>query len=608
MYVFDPQSPGNLLIEAPAPLEERGTLEAATRLFENKHARGLAIANARRSANADGSADVLRNPQSFYHQFHRILSRRDVLQVRAYTAEKVRILAGLRRDQTQIVLPEPESHLWVHESLPPSVDLNALKTLIDTFELDWNDAPFVNLQRDVTQEGFAELILNRADLRRLVARSLTQTVPVTNSQQRIDGHLLQWLLHSKGNIAERGSNLYQIPEIWELMFLDEEVLTPLWHIIEREQAHKPLSEESMAELQHVNAAASILGYQVLQYRHIGSGNKYIILAEREDAAPRRYWGTLIFRLGEARDYMVQVPRPFYETSSFELGVSLFERMNAKVLLIAGAHPLSNADGAADVANISQTASMFTLSQQVILRELQEAPLMVLQSRAYGYREHNTGSHADILIALRNGEKEPRDADELTQYLLSTLHEDQLTYKLVNGSKETAGYEITGNPQAISLNATRNKTFALLWGSPQARASFRQQSEKRQESAHFRVLGIESSEADLKQVINRQKRIKSSSLPSALIDKVQEYQRDQNIVTLRALQKRWPRVRYHRFIDLDSQQSYLAVYKSSRLALLANLNPRAPDTAFSLSESTPDPKQLRRFVDARAALLYFEEGA
>lgn len=605
LYVFDPLSSNHLLVEAPAPLEERGTMESAAILFELSQARGLLIANTRRSANADGSADVLRNAQSFYHLFHKALSRRDVLQVRGYTPERTRILAGLRRDMSQIELPEPDSTLWVRASLPPSLDLVALKKLTEDFRVEWNDSPFVNLQRETTREGFAELALNRDAIRRLMARYLAsnQSVDIQVSKQRIDGYLQQWLLHSKGSIAERGSDRYQIPQVWELLFFDEEILSPLWNIIHTEYHNGQWSEAGTNELRSVSASSAIVGYQLLQYRHAASGQDYLILSESTPTQQARYWGTLVLRLGQADNYFVQVPRPLYETSSFEFGVSLFERMNAKALLIAGAHPNANIDGSADVVDINHATSLFTLTGQVILRESKNAPLMLIQSRAFGYRQGSPSPNADVLVALRNGQKNPNKVTPLVAQLLKVLDEDQLKIKLVDGSIETAGYEIGTNPQAMSLNASVNKEFVMLWGSPQARSSFRQQNEKRQESIHFIALGIPTKETDLKRYILQHHHSAAKQLSTGLIDTLQNYLHDQNIVSLRALQTRWPRYRYERLIDHDSQQSFLAVFKDQHIALVANLAPRNFEQSIDLTNGQAKPPQIQRFIDSRTALLY-----
>ena len=83
--------------------------------------------------------------------------------------------------------------------------------------------------------------------------------------------------------------------------------------------------------------------------------------------------------------LVQVPRPLYEYNSYEYGVSLFEHLRARALLIAGAHPDANRDGSADLVRMTHYRSLFSLVNQVMLRESGDEPLLVIHSRAFGYR-------------------------------------------------------------------------------------------------------------------------------------------------------------------------------------------------------------------------------
>jgi len=52
LYVIDSEARSRLLVEVPAPLDERGTFEAGTRLFFGTQAGALSIAGSRRTVNA----------------------------------------------------------------------------------------------------------------------------------------------------------------------------------------------------------------------------------------------------------------------------------------------------------------------------------------------------------------------------------------------------------------------------------------------------------------------------------------------------------------------------------------------------------------------------
>ncbi|MDH3638996.1 MAG: poly-gamma-glutamate biosynthesis protein PgsC/CapC, partial [Gammaproteobacteria bacterium] len=136
VFVIDGKAGNALVVQAPAALDERGTAETATLLFQKLSARGLAIAGARRAAQSDGSTDVLTYRNSLFQAFHRTLSRNHAIQVRSlHTLE----------DQA---VDQPESSLlWVTGGLPADLDLPQLKQLIGELEVRWVQPPYANVQR-----------------------------------------------------------------------------------------------------------------------------------------------------------------------------------------------------------------------------------------------------------------------------------------------------------------------------------------------------------------------------------------------------------------------------------------------------------------------------
>ena len=607
LYVIDSEAQSRLLVEVPAPLDERGTFEAGTRLFFSTQAGALSIAGSRRTINADGSADVLVNRETAFHLFHRTLARRDVIQLRGYTTESARVLAGIRTDRHDAAALEPVTSLWVQSRLPPGVDLAALKELVGELVVEWRHLPFSNRQRETTRSGFAELVLNASAVRRLRTRSIRveQEPLIQVGEQRIDGYLQEWLLGSKQEIAPRGSDLYRPPETEELLYFDEEILTPLLSAMQQEYRGGSWTPEGIDEIRAIQAAALTLDYRVLRYRHSQSGQDFLILFEDEQAQPRRYWGTYVFRLGPAQGYMVQVPRPLFEMNSFEYGVSLFERLQAQALLVAGAHPAANLNGSADIVRMDYFSSLFSLVNQVILREAGETPLFTVHSRAMGYREDVPAPQAQVLVSFAEGNFQG-DGEQLAGGLLAALEGDGLSYRFVDGGRETAGYEVGNVPQSLYLDATRNKGFGVLWLSPDARAAYRQQGDNRQELARFRSLGIETLTTDIgRYVLEQPAFADQSEIPEGLREAISRYQTLADIVTLRRLQVEWPGYSWQRLIDRDSQQSFLALRDARRrLCLVANLNPRQADQAISMSAQRPDPFRIRQFVEARAGLLEF----
>jgi len=608
-YVLNMNHTSGLLISVPQPLEERGALEAAEVFFKTSNAHAMAVAGSLSDNNPDQSSSVLLNSQTIFQAFHRSLARRDVLQVRAYSDDLQRSLEGLRPGSSSQDLDQLPSRLWIKGSLPESLNLPFLKSRTELLEIEWSESPFSNRQRDIVRQGFAELLLNSSALRKVRAYSflVSSKAAIEVQDQRIDGYLQEWILSGKQSIAASGSDQYVAPTPEQLLFFDEEVMTPLLDLMKREYKQGQWSENGQADLNLIANAAAVMGYHLMQYRHRESGQDFIVLHESPDEKKRKYWGTYVFRLGNTANYMVQVPRPLHEVNSFEYGVALFERLEGIALSIAGADPDANRSGEADLVRNENLLSLFSLVNQVMLRESAEAPMMVIHSRARGYRPDTPVVTEDVLISYKRDTTSPVGKDALSQELLKIMHEDGLSVRYVDGSPETAGYEVGGIPQSRYLAAAKNKQFWVIWLSALARAEYRQQSENKQEVGRFAALEIPTIEVDLYRYLDDKKfGVGSIMPPKDMLTDIRRYLQTQNIVGLRNIQKSWSRFDLLRLIDRDSRQSFLLVLDSKKVpVLVVNLNPRVIDAQVEIQGGMPSRKLISEFINQRAAWLYRE---
>ncbi len=606
IYVVSLDNKDGLLLEIPAPLDEKGTLEAGVLLMEQFNGRALAIAGSHRRANANGSADVLLNRNTLYQLFHRHYSKQNVLQIRGYSPQSIRQLAGLRQDVTDFELPDLTSSLFVRASLPAALDLVGLKQLVMPIDIQWQQTPMTNIQRETTPRGFAELFLKKRDLQRLVSRAMLKKHRITmkQSSQRIDGYLQQWLLSDKGRIAPRGGQGYKKALKEELLYFDDEVLTPLLKVMMREHSDNGWSEEGLETLRSISAAASILDYQLIQYQHSG-GQDFIILAELEDeqAKLRRYWGTYVFRLGAANNYLVQIPRPLYETNSFEYAVSLFERLESRALMISGTHPYANLDGSSDLIRMPNIQNLFSLVGQVVLRESGDVPMLVLHSRAYGQRTDAPSPNEDVLMSFSSGANLQGGLVPLAKSLLEVFEADGVNYRFVDGAAETAGYEVGSVPQSLYLDATENKEFGIIWVSPAMRAGYRQQSDNRQQVAQFKALSLENVESDISTAVQKLHIRGRHELPALLIEVIDDYILHADIVTLRRLIQSWPDYMFSRMVDRNTRQAYLLIRTrhDKQVVALANLAPTARQR-LNLFSTSITQQSVQAFIDRRQAWL------
>ena len=605
-YIIHINAQSQLLVEVPAPLDERGTMEAAARLFTTMQGKALAIAGSHRQTNADGTSDVLTNYRTIFQAFHRELARNDVLQVRGYDRERARKLGRLPDETSQVASSDLSSAMWIKRSLPPGLKIGLLREWIGGFPLEWNETPLTNLQRNTTREGFAELVLSRNDLRKILFRTLLpeQALELQEHTQRIDGYLQDWLLGGKHEIAASGSNLYVAPKLEELLFLDEQVITPLLNAIHTEYKHDSWTVTGMEELQSINAAASVLGFKIIRYRHKEAEQDYLILSEQGGQNKRRYWGSYIFRLGSSNNFLIQVPRPGYEINSLEYGVALFESLKAKAIFIAGASPNANLDKSADLVRLENQANVFNLINQVLLRESKAEPLLIVHSRAFSIRPDVPAPTVDVLLAVDSGARTKQTLSPLQKRLLKMLDSQGLQSRVVDGSLETAGYAVGYAPQSFYLSQSANKEFAILWMSPLTRTHYQQQSENRMMNNQFNALKIKSYEAALYTKLARLSLLTDSeNIPIALRNKLKEYLLVPDIVILSTLQTAWPDYKFERLIDIDSKQAFLLVYvPSGKLALVVNLTPEQLEMVIRIQPQHFDRSEIIDYIESRAAWL------
>lgn len=601
-YVIDPKASGTLLVEVPAPLDERGTVEAGLGLFRQFSGRALAIAGAGRQANKDGSSDPLLNARTPFLIFHQVFSLQDVLQVRTFTKESARVLSGMRPGNIPSELADPPSQLWIKRQLPSSIDLAELQKLTGEIELHWGSSPLPNIPRDTLHSGFAELVLGNDRLRSLIANTLHDSDPVRLAEQdiSIEGYLQDLLLTRKTAIAEAGTNAYKIPSVADLLYFDGEIIAPLLRANRQHYQSGKWSAAGIAELTLLQSSAATFGYELIRYHHRSTGSDYVVLSEKEQLSKRRYWGTYVFRLGQARPVILQSPRPGYEVNSLEIAVSLFESLQARALLIGGAHPQANQDQTADLLRVQYRENLFNTVNQSILREFGDQNALVIQVRSLGIRRDIPPPPTDVVLSVLSGAQNDSQLGNEGRFLYQHLGNIGLTISFAGNAPETAGLEAGSISQAAYLAATQNKEFMALWASPLARNAYRQQTEPTPQEMQFRALGIPTRQVDIfADLANRPIR---AALPEDFRTVISPYFSSQDIIVLAKAMHLHPALKLERIVDLNSRQGFLAVSNTDgHLLAIINLTARKHDSSVLLPSQ--DRRQaISQFVDSRSAWL------
>ena len=600
VYVLRPEARDGITVEVPAPLDEWAVMESGVCLFREFEGGALAIAGSARKAGGDSSSDVLANPATFFHAFHRQFSDAGVLQVRGYGD---RSLAGLSEDglsEGQVI----GSGLWMSEDFPEQIQYAELKKLIGVYRLQWGRTPHRNLQRADCRAGFGELVLDRKDRRRLLSLAV---VDAFGSGEEDDAGtrsktLVELIAEIRDRMPKRGSDAYRSAHEEELLYLDAEVVVPLFNLARNFVSSAGEAAEFADSLRILATAARSIGYDVQRVLSPDGELEYLALVEVAQGERRRNWGTYVFRLGDAQSYLVQVPRPLLEANTIAFSIELFRQLDGRLLAIAGAHPLANVDGSADLIRLDNKVSLFNSIAQTITRETGEDPLLITQLRAFG-RDAQDRTTADAFVAFASGRLLEDDLGRLGLGLFVALGARGVDAKLVDGSPDTAGYEAYGISQSRYASFVPGKEFCAVWVSPRRRAWLANRSGSDYEERRFSLAGVSTVSSELPEFL-RGLRLYGPLMPQSRVDldllslfldtrdpfALERVVRDQRPGTVT------------RLVDSLGQAWLVLAPDGEGLALIAKLHGAGSSEAEGVFQAPLSEESLRAFASSQARLM------
>lgn len=583
VYLVNLAPNAKLHYQLPYALGDDNAIGSAIALFSRLGGSTLAISGI---PPVDGSRydyDPLLDNLNVYHLFHSVFARHDVVQLLPAEASG------------------PTSRMVVNSQLPNDLNLSDLKSLIGGFELAWRDDRRINMQRDTAQGAFVSLTLSPdadAQLSGFDADEAMGVVSTQSLQALIHGHYEAALEISTG-----AANPQHAPSLSELLYLDREIVTPLIHIVEAEYSGGALSVSGRRRLQAVARAASAIGYQLTWHRDRTSMSPtHLILAENPAFAARG-WGAAIFRLRHGNDYVVSVPRPHSHVGSVEVGMRLFERLEARAMVqVVNEALLPAVDRPA-----KEATALSELVNQVVMRELADRPVMTIMPRAMAFETQAGRQDKDALLAFDNGEHRWTQLDDpLVAGLIQELKREGLDVGLVDGQPENVGYEASWLPESRYTSAATDKRVAILWLAPRVRFGLAVSSGDQQHAA-FAALGIPIKTGEFDAIVDQHAANDAGSVPKALTETVESYLVNRDIVTLQAIRERWPQYLLEYFFDTDTRQGFLLLStraedaSPSSLVAVANVS-RASQSVRRHPRQLVDRESLRAFAASDDDLL------
>ncbi|MFT4764723.1 MAG: hypothetical protein ACI9OH_001821 [Oleispira sp.] len=594
-----------LTLEVPAPLNENGIADLSLRMYSHLNAKALIYAGSHRFQDPLRQSDMLNVPRSFFQIAHERLSERNVLQLRGYTRSAAREIYGQRFDDELMTAQGLPNQIWIKESLPESLNITLLKAGVDDFLMNWTTPPFSNRQREYSREGFAELMLTNTGIRKLIA----SFEPTLESGKKINidikqSYLKDWLLAHKATWAEKYSERYQAAKLNELIFFDEQILSPLFRFIDKDSSTGNLLEQQQ-ELQSINRMAQAMGYHIVILQEPDSSTQFLILTELA-ANKQRYWGNYIFRVGSTTPYFVETPHPLTESNSLDYAIDLFNDLKAQVLLVPTSHALANADGQSNMLARDNKVSLFNRVHQSLLRHYQAQGPLVIQTRGLSAKQWNPQNPVDIRLAIWQNSNTQFTAP-LIENLTQKISLSGLSYDLVNGEAAEAGYEDHYSLLSQYMPVARKSDMVTLWLSENLRRKIKRGTGTATYRKQFMAMQVDLESRDIENWLSTTARSDKKLAPE-IYRQLEAFIYSGDIIRLAnaldELKSTAADVMQLEYLqDSTSKQFFIAITAQKEVVALASIDPLNPKERIILKDSA----SVSDFIKRQSGWLLILEG-
>jgi len=566
IYVVNIKSDNNMLVSVPAPLDEIGSFESALVLFRSMNAKGFSIAGTKRGSNISNNSDVLKNKYTLFYSFFNNFYKNNCVVVRGYNLKSARDIFQKRFKTEEFDMQTIPNIAFIKNKIPNGMNLKLLKELSKNIDIYWENTPISHIINQSANKNYMEVFFSKQTRRYMITSLLKKDNKRIETFKRIDGYFQEWILNEKDTIAEKGSNKYIPANIQELLYFDKEVLTPLFKfVLDNKNDFDIKSKNSQDILNSISSSASVINYKLIQYHHIGSKQDYIILQE-ENNQNKKYRGSYIMRYSASSPYSIQISRPIFEKSTFEYGVSLFERSKALALQISGTHPFANDDRTSDLLKFSNKQSFYNLFNQVLLRETKNLPITAVTLRAVSNRAYAPIPKEDAIISFFENSGSMNELSYNSKELYRFIKKDGLNIKIANGSDDTSGYEVNSVAQALYIPQVENKQFAMLWLSPDIRDMYKQKQEDSFLIRSMEHIGIKTKHIYFEKWINN---LKFKKIDEKIFIKIDEYSKTKDpILLIKILENN---INIELIYDNTTKMTFLVFKEKNNILAMLKLN-------------------------------------
>src|SRR6266498_1275902 len=138
-------------------------------------------------------------------------------------------------------------------------------------------------------------------------------------------------------------------------------------------------------------------YYTLNY-YVDRGDDYAMsYLLREKKPIQNGWGLYAFRVDSTSNIIIEAPHPLYDRRTPTVALDIYRALDARALLIAGAHRHANRDGSADVAHAKE--SIFQSVHIALSQEVQAESGNVIILQIHGFHSTNHAGYPQVVFGL-----------------------------------------------------------------------------------------------------------------------------------------------------------------------------------------------------------------
>ena len=121
---------------------------------------------------------------------------------------------------------------------------------------------------------------------------------------------------------------------------------------------------------------------------------------REQEPIQKGWGLYTFRLESTSNIIIEAPHPIYDRRTPSVALDIYRALDARALMVAGAHRNANSDGSADVAHAKE--SIFQSIHIALTREIEATSGNAIILQIHGFHASKHKGYPQVVFGL--GEK------------------------------------------------------------------------------------------------------------------------------------------------------------------------------------------------------------